>query len=450
MQNNFLRQVYPQVDLRAPSWARSATNSDMLSTPRSRTRDNTLPIYTGRTDNAALAVDFARLHVDVAPVYQACPNYETASRPCQPLRQQSSGVAATVNKSNGCVKPLAQLSANAYFRQVAKRSRKLSVASVVEQYKHEMQCSKTHAAINGHSHSANTIVHRHRCKESKLRSWVNQAIECVVLPEIERRAKEDVLVWRSEQRHYRDCSKADSLEKAYNARLAEIAYKDAEHSRIFGDLGQGYKTAGTEVSELGKQGTEAARLRARRISVLLKGREDDMIWTFRHIQDQCLKRMQQAWRALLEHCTIQIQLVIQRGEAARYSPGKPELHASVMRALMAFEAEQMQHALIALLETFQRSCEYKCEEFPPLASFFKVFAPLTGSALRAAREVTTSQGILYDNKFLQQNRLDDYANAFYAAMKEHLTCLMISDELKSFTWQTERQRIRRASAVGRS
>ncbi|RYF06909.1 MAG: hypothetical protein EOO77_26330 [Oxalobacteraceae bacterium] len=298
-----------------------------------------------------------------------------------------------------------------------------------------------------------------KLRPRKLRNWVNIAIETVVLPELERREKEDNRIWRADQQRLKSSGKHVELDREYSQRVARFHTKESEIRRIFGDIGTGTKTAGTQVSELGKQGARAAQSRANRIAELLLESDEEMLWELRKLQKKCLERMQTSWHSLLDHCTMQITLVKERGKKAPppftsiYGGGGHGSMANgatqrqdIMRALMDFEAQNMQHAVADLLVTFERSVLYKPTEFPPLTSFYKTFAPMTGSALRAAREVTCSEGLLYDNAFLSQNNLDVFAEAFYLSMKDHLTLLMVDIQLKATEWKRDRMmRVRRAS-----
>ncbi|CCG81504.1 protein of unknown function [Taphrina deformans PYCC 5710] len=325
-----------------------------------------------------------------------------------------------------------------------KRERKMNIKTAIEHYKQDLSASGIHNRIKdlkNSQKSTNMLFLQGRGRG--LRHWVNLAIEHTVIPEVERREEEDKQIWRAEQRWLSSSQQTERLEESHKLRVAQYTLREDEKIKVFGDIGNDHRTTGKDVHEVGQSGFNAASLRASKIANELKGRDDDLLYEFKRLRALCQGRMQAKWRSLIEHCVIQISLVRERGQFWRYEPGRQELDAMAMESLMTYEAQRMELALETLLSTFSRSVEQKTKEYPPLRSFYQEFGPMTGSALRAAREVAVSRGIVYDNTFLKKNKLDLYASEFYDAMKEHLILLMVENELQNFAWKEGHNQIAR-------
>lgn len=408
-----------------------------------------LPREARPTTDVSLVERFTNLHVVAAPQYEASPAYETISKSHQETLPDRSNSSWSARRGTPR-KFLALRAAEAYFSQILRRDRHCTIKKAIEHYKQDLGLCRTYHN-NYSDHITKETNAKHLFAQSRgrgLRHWANLAIENVVVPELQRRESEERKIWRAEQRWLIDSQQQSKLQEIYSRRLTNIAAIESEKFSIFGDIGTGVRTAGKEVAEIGHHGARAAQLRAKRIANLLVGRDDDMLFECKRLSRICLERMQASWTILLSHCHVQIGLVKTRAlafnEQQLCSQSRDVFsRAHIMEALMLYEAKHMEAAFSELVSTFDRSVMHKTKEYPPIVSFYEVFGPLTGSALRAAREVTISNGVLYDNSFLKQNKLDLYAADFYDAMKDHLTLLMVDANLCSSTWKEQRLRLSR-------
>ncbi|ORY80369.1 hypothetical protein BCR37DRAFT_393733 [Protomyces lactucae-debilis] len=366
------------------------------------------PSYVRETQNLHLVESFTGLHVQPAPQYEPPPIPITlAPTPPRPPR-----IIQQAYKFRGT---LAERCAACYFRYTLRRHHAPSLQQVIAGYHADLSSSRVRRALTSTNPDWRGL---------QLRRLVNATIDAVVVPELARRAEETA---RIQQALSQNSTEAIAQQRKEALRAQELE----EYNRIalFGDLWTGTREQAIDVGTMHEDLYTRMHLESYAIAGKMQTTQHDR--DFALLQTRCLTRMQDSWRNLLRHCDIQLELVRLRGQT-----GGP-----ILAALMSFEEHKMERALAALKEEFTQCVMQKTQLFPPLRSFHDTFAPMCGSALRAARQVMDedARGFVYDADFLNQNRLFEHGSNFFSRMKDHLHCLMIREGLKRKAYLAQRE-----------